>query len=48
MSQHERIRKAFLDIADEEPRRCVVIDARKPESVVAEDIWEAVSVRLRP
>ena len=48
MSQHERIRKAFLDIADEEPRRCVVIDARKPESVVAEDVWEAVSVRLRP
>ena len=47
-SQHERIRKAFLDIAEEEPNRCVVIDARKPEAVVAEDVWEAVAARLRP
>ena len=46
--QHERIRKAFLDIAEEEPARCVVIDARKPEALVAEDVWEAVAERLRP
>ena len=46
--QHERIRKAFLDIAEEEPARCVVIDARKPEALVAEDVWEAVAARLRP
>ena len=46
--QHERIRKAFLDIAKEEPARCVVIDARKPEALVAEDVWEAVAERLRP
>ena len=46
--QHERIRKAFLDIAEEEPARCVVIDARKPEALVAEDVWEAVATRLRP
>src|SRR5262249_46496682 len=42
-AQHERIRKAFLDIAEEEPSRCVVIDARKPEALVAEDVWEAVT-----
>ncbi|HEU0017003.1 MAG TPA: dTMP kinase, partial [Methyloceanibacter sp.] len=30
LAQHERIRKAFLNIAEEEPGRCVVIDARKP------------------
>ena len=47
-AQHERIRKAFLDIAEEEPSRCVVIDARKPEALVAEDVWEAVTERLRP
>jgi dTMP kinase len=47
-AQHERVRKAFLDIAEEEPSRCVVIDARKPEALVAEDIWEAVAERLRP
>jgi dTMP kinase len=48
LSEHERIRKAFLDIADEEPNRCVVIDARKSESIVAEAVWEAVTARLRP
>ena len=48
LGQHERIRKAFLDIAEEEPARCVVIDARKPEALVAEDVWEAVAERLRP
>ena len=48
ISQHERIRKAFLDIAEQEPGRCVVIDARKPEALVAEDVWEAVAERLSP
>jgi dTMP kinase len=48
LAQHERVRKAFLDIAEEEPNRCVVIDARKPEALVAEDVWEAVAERLRP
>jgi dTMP kinase len=45
---HERIRQAFLDIAEEEPDRCVVIDANQPEAVVAEDVWEAVTERLSP
>ena len=48
VAQHERIRKAFLNIAEEEPGRCVVIDARKPEALVAEDVWEAVAERLSP
>jgi len=48
IAQHERIRKAFLDIAEQEPGRCVVIDARKPEALVAEDVWEAVAERLSP
>jgi dTMP kinase len=48
LASHERIRRAFLDIAEEEPSRCVVIDARKPEALVAEDVWEAVTERLRP
>ncbi len=48
LAQHERVRKAFLDIAEEEPSRCVVIDARKPEALVAEDVWEAVTERLAP
>jgi dTMP kinase len=48
LGQHQRIRKAFLDIAEEEPNRCIVIDAAKPEALVAEDVWEAVAARLRP
>ncbi len=47
-AQHQSVRKAFLDIAEEEPNRCVVIDASKPEALVAEDVWEAVAARLRP
>ncbi|HXG79126.1 MAG TPA: dTMP kinase [Methyloceanibacter sp.] len=45
---HERVRRAFLDIAEEEPDRCVVVDASQPEAMVAEDIWEVVLQRLRP
>jgi dTMP kinase len=45
---HERVRRAFLDIAEEEPDRCIVIDASQPEAMVAEDIWEAVLQRLNP
>ncbi len=48
LAEHDRIRRAFLDIAEQDPRRCVVIDARKPEALVAEDIWEAVVERLHP
>ena len=45
---HERVRRAFLDIAEEEPDRCVVIDASQPEAMVAEDVWEVVLNRLEP
>jgi dTMP kinase len=45
---HERIRRAFLDIAEEEPDRCVVVDASQPEAMVSEDIWEVVLQRLHP
>jgi dTMP kinase len=45
---HERVRRAFLDIAEEEPERCVVVDASQPEAMVAEDVWEVVLHRLSP
>jgi dTMP kinase len=45
---HERVRRAFLDIAEEEPDRCVVVDASQPEAMVAEDVWEIVLRRLSP
>ena len=45
---HETLRRAFLQIAAEEPERCVVIDALKSEQEVAEAIWSAVEARLHP
>lgn len=43
---HARLRNAFLDIAAREPDRCVVIDATRDIDAVANDIWQALSVRL--
>ena len=43
---HNRLRDAFLVIAQNEPARCVVIDATQPPDVVAEAIWTVVSARL--
>lgn len=48
LAMHERVRRAFLEIAEEEPDRCIVIDAHQPEAMVAEDIWETVADRLSP
>ena len=48
LMMHERIRRAFLDIAEEDPGRCVVVDASQPEAMVAEDVWETVLQRLNP
>jgi dTMP kinase len=45
---HQTLRRAFLDIAAAEPRRCVVIDAARTEYEVAADIRFAVESRLNP
>ncbi|MCH8238764.1 MAG: dTMP kinase [Proteobacteria bacterium] len=39
---HEALRAAFLRIAEEQPRRCIILDALQAESAVAEDVWEAI------
>jgi dTMP kinase len=39
---HRRVRKGFLEIALAEPERVVVIDATRPETVVAEVMWQAL------
>lgn len=43
---HERMRKAFLDIARRNPDRCRVVDASGTEEAVAAAIWEAVKARF--
>src|SRR5690606_11721518 len=43
---HRALRAAFLAIAEEEPARCVVIDASRDADAVAADIWSHVEARL--
>lgn len=43
---HARIRNAFLEIAEAEPERCVVVAATGDVDAVAARIWEAVRARL--
>lgn len=46
ISVHESRRAAFLAIAEREPERCVVIDARQDVEVVARAVCDAVAERL--
>lgn len=43
---HERLRRAFLEIAGGEPKRCIVIDADATPDAVAGAIWSAVAGRF--
>jgi dTMP kinase len=45
---HENLRKAYRALAEQEPRRCIVIDGRPPRDVVSERIWAIVNERLHP
>ena len=45
---HEKLRAAFLEIAQQEPERCIVIDATGTEEEISEKIWEAVAERFNP
>lgn len=39
---HDRVREGYLKIAREEPDRFQVIDATRPEEVIAAEVWERV------
>jgi len=43
---HARLRDSFLQIAREDPDRCIVVDAARSEEVVASDIWSQLKARL--
>ena len=43
---HEALRKGFLEIATDEPKRCVLIDANLPVSSVETAVWQAVAAHL--
>jgi dTMP kinase len=43
---HQRLRRAFLDIAEGEPDRCAVVDASCDAAGVENRIWQAVAGRF--
>jgi dTMP kinase len=45
---HETLRRAYLALAESEPKRCIVIDGRAPRDIVAKRIWDTVDARLQP
>src|SRR5665213_49602 len=45
---HEALREAYLALAQNEPKRCVIVDGRAPRDVVTDRIWQAVVERLQP
>lgn len=46
LSKHQARQQAFLEIAKQEPNRCVVVDASGAMDAVEEAIWKVVSGRL--
>ena len=45
---HRKLREAYLELAEREPARCVIIDAGADPATVAEFVWSAVNNRLHP
>jgi dTMP kinase len=45
---HQKLRDAYRQIAQEEPQRCVVIDATEEPDFIANQIWRVVENRLSP
>jgi dTMP kinase len=45
---HERVRRAFLDLAEAEPGRYLVIDASGNADIIAEEIRARVATLLPP
>ena len=45
---HKNLRQAYLELAEREPDRCVVINAGADPATVSEFVWSAVNTRLYP
>ncbi len=45
---HERLRQAYLELAEREAERCVVIDGSGEQDTVTNAIWAVVNQRLAP
>jgi dTMP kinase len=45
---HKKLREAYLELAEHEPKRCAVIDASAEMTKIAGVIWAFVNARLHP
>src|SRR6185312_2438403 len=45
---HKKLREAYLELAESEPDRCVVVNASADPGTVSEFVWAAVNARLHP
>jgi dTMP kinase len=45
---HEKLRRAYLALAEAEPERCVVVDAGVQKKDVAARVWKVVNARFDP
>jgi dTMP kinase len=45
---HRRLREAYRELAEREPDRCVLVNAKPDLDVVADTVWEEVNRRLDP
>lgn len=48
MAFHTALRAAYLDIAQENPRRCTILDASLSPGIVLEHAWAVLKSRLSP
>lgn len=42
----QQVRNVYLDVAQRNPERCVVVDAGRPVDQVADDVWKIVEQRM--
>lgn len=45
---HKRLREAYRELAEREPDRCLLVNAKRDLDVVADLIWDEVNRRLDP
>jgi dTMP kinase len=43
---HRRLREAYRQVAEEEPERCILIDAQQEIEAIADRVWSAVASRF--
>jgi dTMP kinase len=48
LAYHETLNGAYREIAKAEPKRCVLIDATRAKTDIAQEVWATVRKRLHP